>query len=98
MKSLTLTQIREIQRTINLITSAYIEGHISKEVADEACNMLQNRLQNDKAIKHSCYYYILDISELPKFEQKYHVTSGTICCVLNIGKLYVYFRGEWIEL
>lgn len=95
---LTPKQIREIEKTIYLITSAYIEGHISKEVADEACNMLQNRLQNDSETKRGVYYYVSDISELIDFNKKYYVVEGTICCVLNIGKLYIYLRGKWIEL
>lgn len=95
---LTPKQIREIQRTICLIKLAYIEGHISKEVADEACNMLQNRLHNDSSTKCGVYYYVSDISELIDLNQKYYVVDGTVCCVLNIGKLYVYLRGEWIEL
>ena len=93
MKSLTSTQIREIQNAISLITSAYNEGYISQEVADEARSMLRNQLQKDGK-----FHYVQSISELLDLEQQYCITNGTVCFILNTGQLYMYCQGEWMEM
>lgn len=93
MKSLTPTQMYEIQNAISLIKLAYYEGKISEEVADKACNMLRNQLQKD-----SKFHYVQSISELLDLEQQYCITNGTVCCVLNTGKLYMYFNKIWMKV